>query len=288
MTLEETWAQGARTFDTAPLYGLGLAEERLGAFLAGRRRQDFVVCTKVGRLLVEADAENAGSHGYFGTPLRALVYDYSRDGARRSVEESCERLRLDHVDIALVHDPSDPLDVAIAGSYAGLEQLRAEGTVKSIGVGTADLSVIERFCTETDIDCALVPSRYTLLDSSAAGTVFPLCLERGIKVMAAGVYNSGVLADPRPGAWYNYVAVPEAVLDRVLRIQRACERYGVPIAHAAVQFPLRHPAVSAVIIGSRSPEEARANAQYVATPVPAELFDELAGAGLVGQHGKKN
>ena len=129
MTLEETWAQGARTFDTAPLYGLGLAEERLGAFLAGRRRQDFVVCTKVGRLLVDADAENAGSHGYFGTPLRALVYDYSRDGARRSVEESCERLRLDHVDIALVHDPSDPLDVAIAGSYAGLEQLRAEGTV---------------------------------------------------------------------------------------------------------------------------------------------------------------
>jgi len=281
-TLEETWAQGARTFDTAPLYGLGLAEERLGAFLAGRPREEFVVCTKVGRLLVDDDGRARDSEMFFGTPPRARIHDYSRDGTRRSIEESCERMGLDHVDIALVHDPSDHMDVAIDQSYADLAQMRSEGTVKSIGVGTADLAAIERFCLETDIDCALVPNRYTLLDTSAAERVFPLCLERGIKVMAAGLYNSGVLADPHPGAWYDYVPVPGPVLERVLRIQEVCERHGVPIAHAAAQYPLCHPAVTAVIIGARSPVEARANSHYVATAVPSALFDELAGAGLIG------
>jgi D-threo-aldose 1-dehydrogenase len=284
-TLEETWAQGARTFDTAPLYGHGLAEERLGAFFSGRPRQEFVVCTKVGRLLVDDDGRPEGRELFVGAPSRARVQDYSRDGTRRSVEESCERMGLDHVDIALVHDPSGHMDAAIDQSYAGLAQMRSEGTVKSIGVGTADLAAVERFCLETDIDCALVPNRYTLLDTSAAERVFPLCLERGIKVMAAGVYNSGVLADPHPGARYDYVPVPAPVLERVLVIQEICERHGVPIAHAAAQYPLCHPAVTAVVIGARSPEEARANSHYVATAVPSALFDELTGAGLIGRAG---
>ena len=192
---------------------------------------------------------------------------------------------LDHVDIALVHDPSDHMDLAIDQSYADLAQMRSEGTVKSIGVGTADLAAVERFCRETDIDCALVPNRYTLLDNSAADRVFPLCLERGIKVMAAGVYNSGVLADPHPEAWFDYAHVPQPVLERVFRIQEVCEGHGVPIAHAAAQYPLRHPAVTAVIIGARSPDEARANSHYVATSVPPALFEELAGAGLIGRAG---
>jgi D-threo-aldose 1-dehydrogenase len=280
-TLEENWAQGSRSFDTAPYYGVGLAEERLGTFLVGRPRDEFVVCTKVGRLLVRTEGRPDESGFFFGTPSRACVDDFSRDGARRSVEESCQRMGLDRVDIALVHDPSDHMAAAIDESYAGLAQLRSEGTVKSIGVGTADLVAIERFCRETDIDCALVPGRYTFLDSSAAERVFPLCLERAIKVMAAGVYNSGVLADPHPGAWFNYAPVPPALLQRVLQIRNACQRYGVPLAHAAVQYALSHPAVTAVIIGARSAEEARANASYVAAPVPPELFDELTASGLL-------
>jgi D-threo-aldose 1-dehydrogenase len=281
-TLAENWAQGSRAFDTAPHYGVGMAEERLGAFLAGRPRNDYVVCTKVGRLLVDSDGKPDDSGFFFGTPTRARVEDYSRDGARRSIEQSCQRMGIDHVDIALVHDPTDHMGLALEGSYAGLEQLRAEGAVKAIGVGTADLAAVERFCLETDIDCALVPNRYTLLDSSAAQRVLPLCVDRGIRVMAAGVYNSGVLADPAPGAWYDYRPAPLHVVEQALKIKATCERHGVELAHAAVQYAFTHPAVAAVVIGARSPAEAEANARYVANAVPKELYEELKTCGLVG------
>ncbi|MGA3218178.1 MAG: aldo/keto reductase [Acidimicrobiales bacterium] len=280
-TLAEAWSQGVRAFDTAPLYGVGLSEERLGKFIATHPRHEIVVSTKVGRLLADPLDGVGGTPGYFGTPPRVTVVDYSRDGARRSIEESCARLGVDRVDIALVHDPIEDLEQALDESYPALEEMRAEGVVGAIGVGTLDLGALERFCLETDIDCIMVAARYSLLDGSAAERLFPMCMERSIAVLAAGIYNSGVLADPRPGATFNYQPVPPELLERVLLIRQVCQRYGVPLAHAAVQYVLGHPAVTAVVIGARSPREVQENALYVRSPAPSDLFAELAAEGLI-------
>ncbi len=280
-TLAEAWSQGVRAFDTAPLYGVGLSEQRLAKFIATHPRHEIVVSTKVGRLLADPVDGVGGTHGYFGTPARVTVADYSRDGARRSIEQSCARLGVDRVDIALVHDPIDDLEQALDESYPALEELRAEGVVGAIGVGALDLGVLARFCLETDIDCILVATRYSLLDGSAAERLFPMCIERSIAVLAGGVYNSGVLADPRPGAPFNYGPLPPEMLERALLIRQVCQRYGVPLAHAAVQYVLGHPAVTAVVIGARSPREVQEDARYVSTPTPSDLFAELAAEGLI-------
>ena len=280
-TLAEAWSRGVRAFDTAPLYGLGLSEERLARFVATRPRREIVLSTKVGRLLAEPADGVGGTEGYFGTPSRVAVVDFSRDGVRRSIEHSCARLGVDKVDIALVHDPGDHLRAALEEGYPALEELRSEGVVAAIGVGALDLEVLERFCLETDIDCVLAAARYSLLDTSAGERLFPMCVERSVAVLAAGIYNTGLLADPRPGAPFNYRPVPPELLERVLRIRQVCHRYDVPLAHAAVQYVLRHPAVTAVVIGARSAREVRENAEYVASPVPSELFVELAAENLI-------
>jgi D-threo-aldose 1-dehydrogenase len=280
-TLTEAWSQGVRAFDTAPLYGVGLSEERLAKFIASRPRQKIVLSTKIGRVLADAVDGVGGVQNYFGTPPRVALVDYSRDGVRRSIEQSCARLGVDRLDIALVHDPIPDPEKALKESYPALEELRSEGVVAAIGVGTLDVAVLERFCLETEIDCVLVATRYSLLDTSAAERLFPMCMERSIAVLAAGVYNSGVLADPRPGAPFNYRPVPHELLERVLLIRQVCQRYGVPLAHAAVQYVLGHPAVTAVVIGARSAREVRENAQYVESAVPSDLFAELAAEGLI-------
>jgi D-threo-aldose 1-dehydrogenase len=285
-TLEEAWLQGVRAFDTAPMYGVGLSEERLGKFIASRPRHEIVLSTKVGRVLGDPVDGVGGIEGYFGTPARVALVDHSRDGARRSIAQSCARLGVDRIDIALVHDPVHAPDQALDESYTALEELRSEGVVAAIGVGTLDLEVLERYCRETDIDCLLVAGRYSLLDASAAERLFPLCMERKIAVLAAGVYNGGVLADPRPGAPFNYRPVPPEVLERVLSVRQVCQRYGVPLAHAAVQYVLAHPAVTAAVIGARSPREVRENAQYVRSAVPSDLFAELAADGLLPRGGQ--
>jgi len=279
--IQAAWDQGVRSFDTAPHYGVGASEERLGSFLVGKERSEFVVSTKVGRLLVPTDDDVEGAEGFFGTPRRTRVRDYSRDGVRRSIEQSCERLGLARVDIALIHDPDDYWEVAITEAYPALEELRQEGTVGAIGVGMNQTAMLERFVAESDIDCILVAGRYSLLDTSAAERLFPACLESGVAVLAAGVYQSGILVDPRPGATVDYRPASADVLARVGEIATVCARYHVALPAAAVHYVLAHPAVRALVVGARSAAEAVENTSYLDVAVPEELFDELASRSLI-------
>jgi len=280
-TLAAAWDSGVRAFDTAPHYGAGLSEERLGSFLADKVRPACVVSTKVGRLLVPTDDDVEGVEGFFGAARRSRVYDYSRDGVRRSLEQSCARMGLDRVDVALIHDPDEHWDIAINEAYPALEELRSEGVVAAIGVGMNQTTMIERFVAETDIDCVLTAGHYSLLDSSAGDSLFPACVAAGVAVLAAGVYQSGILANPRPGAMFNYRVAPPEITARVSQIARVCAAHAVPLPAAALHYVVANPAVTAVVIGARSAGEADDNARHLNTIVPPELFDELAALGLV-------
>jgi D-threo-aldose 1-dehydrogenase len=282
-TLEAAWDSGIRAFDTAPHYGVGLSELRIGRFLAGRPRGEYVLSTKVGRLLEPAGQSTSveGAEGFYGTPKLTRVRDYSRDGVLASLEASLERLGVDRVDVVLIHDPDDHGPEALDGAYPALAELRAQGVVGAIGAGMNQAEMLEWFLPRTDLDCVLVAGRYTLLDTRAAATLFPECQRRGVAVLAAGVFNSGVLADPGPAATYDYLPASPGVIDRARRIGAACARHGLPIGAAALQFTLRHPAVTAAIVGARSPDEIATDAQYLACDVPDALFDELAADGLI-------
>ena len=278
--LAAAWDIGVRTFDTAPHYGVGLSEERLGRFLAGRTRSEFVVSTKVGRLLVPTDEDVEGSEGFFGTPQRSRVRDYSRDGVRRSIEQSCERLGLDRVDIALIHDPDDHWKAAVSEAYPALDELRREGMVTAIGAGMNQAAMLQRFVVETDIDCVLVAGCYSLIEQSATEGLFPACREAGVSVLAAGVYESGILADPRPGAHFRYEEAAPELVARVGQIAAVCAGYGVSLPAAALHYVLAHPDVTAVVVGARSDQRVRENGEFLRQQVPHELFDELAARGL--------
>jgi len=274
--LEEAWAAGIRAFDTAPHYGVGLAEERLGAFLSGRPRDEFVVSTKVGRLLVDdPDAPTEGD-GFVDTPRRRRVRDYSADGVRRSLEESMQRLGLDRIDLALIHDPEDFLDAAVGEAAPALSRLRDEGVIGGYGVGTNFADVALRLVQETDLDTVLIAGRYTLLDRSAGSALLPACAERGVAVLAAGVLNSGLLADPGAAdAHYDYALAPADVVARARRLQDACAAYDLELRAAALQFPLRHPAVRAVVLGAGTAAAVRDSMAQLAAEVPDALWDEL-------------
>jgi D-threo-aldose 1-dehydrogenase len=274
-TLAAAWAAGIRAFDTAPHYGAGLSERRIGEFLAARPREEFVVSTKVGRLLVPAAGDTEGEEGFHGTPPLTRIRDYSRDGVLRSLEESLRRLGLDRVDIALIHDPDDVLRQAADGAYPALAELRSQGIVTAIGAGMNSAAALTWLVERCDVDCVLVAGRYTLLDDSAAESLFPLCLRRGVTVLAGGVFNSGILAGPGDGARYNYAPAPPDVLARARRLRDACARYGVPLAAAALHFTLRHPAVTAAVVGARTPEEIASDVSYLSTPIPDALLREL-------------
>jgi aryl-alcohol dehydrogenase-like predicted oxidoreductase len=279
-TLAAAWDAGIRAFDTAPHYGTGRSERRIGEFLAGRPRQEFLVCTKVGRLLVPAAGHVDGAEGFYGaeeTPL-TRVRDYSRDGVLRSLDESLRRLRLDRVDIALIHDPDDFMAQALDEAYPALADLRAQGVVTAIGAGMNSAALLAWLVERCDLDCVLVAGRYTLLDDSAAGSLFPLCLRRGVAVLAGGVFNSGILADPGGDARYDYALAPPAVLARARRARDICAAYGVPLPAAALRYTLRHPAVTAAVVGARTPEEIRADAGYLSADIPDALWSDLAGA----------
>jgi len=234
-TLQAAWDAGIHAFDTAPHYGVGLSERRIGDFLAGRPRAEFVVSTKVGRRLAPAAGPVDGAEQFYDTPALSRVCDYSADGTLRSLEDSLRRLRLDRADIALIHDPDDHMAEALDGAYPALARLRADGTVGAIGVGVNSVSAAEWFVAHCDLDCVLVAGRYTLLDESAARSLFPLCRSRGVAVLAGGVFNSGILADPRDGAPYDYAPAPAEVLALARRIRDTCAAYGVPVGAAALQ-----------------------------------------------------
>jgi D-threo-aldose 1-dehydrogenase len=262
MTVERAWQLGIRFYDTAPYYGSGAAERRLGAALRGRPRDEFVVSTKVGRLL------GAGASDWEGA-----YFDFSYDGALRSLDESLARLGLDRIDVALVHDPDEHYEEARAGAFAALARLRDEGVVRAIGVGMNQTAMLCRFAREVDPDCFLVAGRYTALDRSADDELLPLCEERGIAIVAGGVFNSGILAG---GDTFDYAAAPADVVARVDRLRALCDRHDVPLAAAAVQFPLRHPAVVSVLVGCRSPEEVEEDVRLADLEVPDALWEELA------------
>ena len=274
-TLQAAWDAGIRAFDTAPHYGVGVSEQRIGDFLAGRTRAEFVVSTKVGRRLVPATGPVDGADEFYDTPALSRVRDYSADGALRSLEDSLRRLRLDRADIVLIHDPDEHMAEALDGAYPALARLRAEGTVGAIGVGVNSASLAEWFVARCDLDCVLVAGRYTLLDDSAAWSLFPLCRSRGVAVLAAGVFNSGILADPADGARYDYAPAAPGILARARRIAEVCAGYGVPVAAAALRYVLRHPAVTAAVVGARTADEIRADAGYLRVPIPDALWADL-------------
>ena len=240
-TLEAAWAAGIRAFDTAPHYGVGLSERRIGAFLAGRPRADFVLSTKVGRRLVAAAGDVQGADGFYGTPQLTRVRDYSRDGVLAALEDGLGGLRTDRLDIALIHDPDDHAEQALDGAYAALDELRAEQVIGAVGVGMNQAGLLQWFVERADLDCVLMAGRYSLLDASAAAGLLPACQRRGVAVLAAGIFNSGILADPRPGATYDYAPAPGSLLERAQRIRAVCARHGVPIGAAALQLRAAHP-----------------------------------------------
>jgi D-threo-aldose 1-dehydrogenase len=275
--VDAAWAGGIRTFDTAPHYGLGLSERRLGAALRARPRHEYVISTKVGRLLSPVDPPYGRDPEGFAVPARSRrVVDFSRDGVRRSLEASLDRLGLDHIDIALIHDPDDHGEQALREAYPALEQLRADGCVRAIGVGMNQATMLTRFVTDTDVDVVLVAGRYTLLDQSAAELLLPAALDRGVAVIAGGVFNSGVLAEPGEGASYDYRPAPEPLIARARELEIVCARFGVPLRAAAAGFPLRHTAIASVLIGARNAAEITDAIRQHRTDIPAELWTALA------------
>lgn len=285
-TLVQSWKAGIRFIDTAPLYGHGLAERRLGAFLPSSAQDEFVLATKVGRLLrsgapLTPDLMHQGEPYYKGDLSLTPVFDFSYAGARKSLEESLERMGRNRVDVLHIHDPDHHYPEALNGSYAALRDLREEGVVAAIGVGMNQPSMLTRFARETEFDCFLLAGRYTLLDQTALDELLPLCLERGIAVINAGVYNSGILANPRPGARYDYQPAKRAVLQRARAMERICHRYGTPLRAVAVQFSLYHPAVTAVLVGARSPAEINESVRVFRWHIPSELWAELRAEGFL-------
>ncbi|GAA3839136.1 aldo/keto reductase [Sphaerisporangium flaviroseum] len=280
-TVEAAWAAGIRYFDTAPHYGLGLSERRLGAVLRDRPRDSYTLSTKVGRLLVPSSGGGRDDQGFDVPASTRRVWDFSRDGVRRSIEESLERLGLESVDIVLIHDPDDHWAEAAGEAYPALAELRDQGVVKAVGVGMNQWEMLAGFVKETDVDLVMLAGRYTLLDQSGAAELLPLCAERGVSVFAAGVFNSGLLATHDATGTYNYGPAPEPLVERARRIAAVCERYGVTLPQAALAFPARHPAVVSVVAGARSAGEVERNAALAAAPVPGELWTALADESLI-------
>ena len=292
-TVETAHCVGVRLFDTAPLYGRGLSEKRIGAALRDRLRGDngIVLSTKIGRYLVppNADAGAGGiDRGIFKGGLDfEIVMDYGYDGAMRSFEQSLGRLGVSHIDIVHIHD----VDRGCAGSedeyqrrfresadgaYKALDALRSAGTIGAISVGVNEVAPLLDFARSGTFDCFMLAGRYTLLQQEALDALLPLCVERNIGILIAGPFNSGILATgARSGAMYNYAPAPPEILRKVSQIEAVCARYGVPLAAVALQFPLAHPAVRAIVPGAASPQEVAMNAQLLETPIPADLWAEL-------------
>lgn len=285
-TLERAWELGIRFFDTAPVYGMGLAERRLGAFLAGKPREEVIVATKVGRVLrqdppAELHVDLGALSLFEGAPKLVPVFDFSYEGALHSLEESLERLGLDRVDVVHVHDPDDHHDEALAGAFRALARLREEGVISAVGAGMNQAAMLARFAREADFDCFLVAGRYSLLDQEALDGLLPACLETGTSLVVGGVFNSGILANPRPGATFDYAPAAPELVDRAVRLKRVCARFGVPLAAAALQFPLGHSAVASVLTGVRSPAEIEENEAAFRHPIPADLWETLRASGLL-------
>jgi D-threo-aldose 1-dehydrogenase len=273
-TLLTALEQGINFIDTAPHYGKGTSERRIGRALAGKPRSSFVISTKIGRLLVPSttdiddffmDADNTVER----------KFDFSASGVRQSLEGSLERLGLDSVEIVLIHDPDANAEEAILESYPELERMRSEGIIKAIGFGMNQCETPTRMIKEIDIDMVLIAGRYSLLDQRAEHELLPAALERNVDIIAAGVFNSGILAKPVKGATYDYVPASDKLLAKALKIREVLEAHQVSLTSAALQFPLRHPAVKSVLVGCRSATEVLTNIAEFNTPIDDKAWDDL-------------
>ena len=283
--LAAAWALGLRYYDTAPLYGSGLSEQRLGRFLRGQPRDSYVLSSKVGRVLSADAAAGDTQSGYVQVPRYRVQFDYSADGSLRSIDDSLRRLGVDRLDIAYIHD----IDVcthgamqpqrfreAMEGALPALQRLRSEGVLRAIGLGVNETQPCLDALRHGDFDCFMVAGRYTLLDSSADQALIPACAARGVQLVVAGAYNSGILATGAvPGARYDYAPASEAMLGRVARIEAVARAHGVPLRAAALQFALGSPAVAQVMVGVRSAAEMADAEAMFRHPVPAAFWDSL-------------
>jgi D-threo-aldose 1-dehydrogenase len=278
-TVEHAWRLGIRYYDVAPLYGNGLSERRAGPVLAGKPRPELTLSTKVGRLLRPGggDTQEIWAEPADLTP----VFDFSAGGVRTSYAESLRRLGLERADILHLHDPDDHLAQAHAEALPELVRMRGEGLIGAVSAGMNQPAPLAELVRTGELDCVLLAGRYSLLDQSGLAELLPLCAERGVSVIAAGVFNSGLLADPHPDASFDYAPAPPEMLERALALKEICERHGVPLRAAAVQFPLRHPAVTCVLVGARSPEEVEDAVRMAAVSVPEELWRALRAEGMI-------
>jgi D-threo-aldose 1-dehydrogenase len=265
---------GINFIDTAPHYGKGTSEVRIGKAIAGRDRSTFVISTKIGRLLVPSttdiddffmDADNTVER----------KFDFSAHGVRQSLEGSLERLGLDSVEILFIHDPDENADEAILEAYPELDRMRSEGIIKAIGVGMNQCETPTRVIKETDIDMVLIAGRYSLLDQKALEGLLPAALERNVDIIAAGVFNSGILANPVKGATYDYVPASDELLAKAVRIREVLDGHNVSLTSAALQFPLRHPAVKSVLVGCRSAAEVETNIREFDKTIENKVWDDL-------------
>jgi D-threo-aldose 1-dehydrogenase len=295
--LEDAWDAGIRYYDTAPLYGLGLSETRLNRFLRTKPRSEYILSSKVGRLMAPSEpADRTGIGKWFNVPSRKERYDYSYDGVMRSVEFSYERLGVSKIDILYVHDlcvfthgSKKASDERVTeffenGGYAAMLKLREEGIVSAIGGGINEWEVCQTLAERGDFDIFLLAGRYTLLEQTALDTFLPLCEKRGIKIVTGGPYNSGILATgPVKGAFYNYETASQSIIDRVAAIERVCTSYGVSLKAAALQFPLLHSTHLSVVPGAQSAEELNNNLEVYKAVIPSSLWSDLKAEGLLRQ-----
>lgn len=280
-TIARAWSLGVRMYDTAPLYGFGLAEQRLGRFLRTQPRDSYVLSTKVGRLLRANGASTVEDDHYKGAPNLRPQFDYSYDGVMRSVDESLERLGLDRVDILLVHDPDDHYGAAVSGAFRALQRLRDDRTISAIGAGMNQSEMLARFAEAVPVDCFLLAGRYTLLDQGALTTLFPICRERNIGIILGGIYNSGILANPDGAAKFNYEDADAALVARAKELDALCKQHGTTLKAAAIQFVLAHPAVTVALQGARTATEAADNVAMANANVPQSFWQELRTRNLV-------
>jgi D-threo-aldose 1-dehydrogenase len=286
--VQHAYDLGLRMYDTAPLYGYGSAERRLGHVLAQKPRDEFVLATKVGRLIrppatVSEGLDTGGASQFEGAPPLVPVFDFSYDGVMRSFEESLERLGVDRVDVLHIHDPDNHFEQAISGAYKALDKLRSEGTIAALGSGMNQAEMLARFAREGDFDCFLVAGRYSLLDQAALPELLPICEQKNIAIIIGGVYNSGILANlgVPDRETFNYQPAEQRWLEKARKIDAVCQRHSVPIQAAALQFPLAHPAVATVLTGARTTDELDQNIAFMRQPIPSDLWSELKAEGLL-------
>ena len=278
--IHTAFGAGINYFDTAPLYGHGSAEIRLGRILK-TSKAPYVLETKVGRILKHVEAAEPVPWFPDADPHIEPVFDYSRDGILRSIDDSLERMGVDHIDIALMHDCENHSDEAIDNAYPVLANLRDQGIIKAVGVGLNFVDVAMKIMKAVDLDIALIAGRYTLLDQSAGAALLDYALERQVDITIGGVFNSGVLADPKPGATFEYLPASDEIIKKAQDIRAFLTERDIPLTAAALQFPLRHPAVTSVLTGSRSSAELLANIADFDRALPENIWAELEDAGLI-------